>query len=561
MIDNQKNLNFEYTPLETEFLNNSDNNIYSPKKDRLISKEVQESFSIDEDNYDNLEYEKEIAAIEKKTKNNILFQINTLESLRISKDDSTTLYEQINGKKEEEKLETPNKKNVLDLKNNYNFNYKINDNNKKNLFGNKNHDKNKNINNNKFNIEKDLNIDFKKELEKNLKEIFEKKGKLYKLKFNHLHNHNNTNNNTIKNKNNNSFNKKNLNDSNQQITNYNNYFNNTIQKKTLNNLDNKEKISNSSSKISCNTTIKKSNKTKCIYQIKKNNIPIQKKPNKRKVSTEKIIYQNISNSMTNTTNCSTTRKNNDKINMNNINVREFSPKPPIKNKKFIPHSGIKIQKPIAYFSHNYSYRNVYRAQTELNNNNNNKENINTSNYNNFYNNYNNNNNLCYTSRLSKKSNSLKEKRKISLKKNESNLSINFEKKNKLKKYNKTTKKNINLSTSKHENKYKLFTKDILLLSNKNSNNNNNACKKELYKNNIKNITIAPISSITSKLFIRNNNNNKCLSYKCIENSFNNYKNKLNYLIKTDRFGKKKMNLINNGKNNSTKNSFHTITYN
>ena len=53
---------------------------------------------------------------------------------------------------------------------------------------------------------------------------------------------------------------------------------------------------------------------------------------KRKVSTEKIIYQNISNSMTNTTNCSTTRKNNnDKININNIHIKEFSPKPPIKN--------------------------------------------------------------------------------------------------------------------------------------------------------------------------------------------------------------------------------------
>ena len=256
--------------------------------------------------------------------------------------------------------------------------------------------------------------------------------------------------------------------------------------------------------------------------------------------------------MTNTTNSSTNRKNNDKININNINIKEFSPKPPIKNKKFIPHSGIKIQKPIAYFSHNYSYRNVYRAQTELNNNNNNKENINNSN--NFY--YNNNNNL--TSRISKKSNSLKEKRKISLKKNESNLSINFEKKNK-KINNKISKKNINLSTSKHENKYKLFTKDILL-SNKNKNNNNNN-KLEFYKNNIKNITIAPISSITSKLFIRNNINNKNLSYKNIENSFNNYKNKLNYYIKTDRFGKKKMNIINNNKNNSTKNSFHTITYN
>ena len=174
MIDNQKNLNFEYNPIETEFLNNSDNNIYSPKKDRLLSKEIQQSFSIDEDNYDNLEYEKEIAAIEKKTKNNILFQINTLESLRISKDDSTTLYEQINGKKEEEKFETPNKKN---LKNNYNF--KIDDNFcKKNIFSYENNKKNNN--NNKFNIEKELNIDFKKELEKNLKEIFEKKGKLYK---------------------------------------------------------------------------------------------------------------------------------------------------------------------------------------------------------------------------------------------------------------------------------------------------------------------------------------------------------------------------------------------
>ena len=537
MIDNQKNLNFEYNPIETEFLNNSDNNIYSPKKDRLLSKEIQQSFSIDEDNYDNLEYEKEIAAIEKKTKNNILFQINTLESLRISKDDSTTLYEQINGKKEEEKFETPNKKN---LKNNYNF--KINDNFcKKNIFSYENNKKNNN--NNKFNIEKELNIDFKKELEKNLKEIFEKKGKLYKLKFNHFNN----NNNTIKNKNNNNSKKK-LNDIHQQITNYNNYNNNTIQKKTLNNNNYKEKISYSSSKNSCNTTIKKNNKTKCIYQIKKNNIPIQKKPNKRKLSKEK----NISNSMTNTTNCSTTRKNNnDKININNIHIKEFSPKPPIKNKKFIPHSGIKIQKPIAYFSHNYSYRNVYRAQTELNNNNN-KENMNNSNYNNFYN-YNNNNNL--TSRISKKSNSLKEKRKISLKKNESNLSINFEKKNK-KNCNKISKKNINLSTSKHENKYKLFTKDILL-SNKNKNNNN---KIDFYKNNIKNITIAPISSITSKLFIRNNINNKNLSYKNIENSFNNYKNKLNYFIKTDRFGKKKMNIINN-KNNSTKNSFHTITYN
>ena len=542
MIDNQKNLNFEYTPIETEFLNNSDNNIYSPKKDRLISQENQQSFSIDEDNYDNLEYEKEIAAIEKKTKNNILFQINTLESLRISKDDSTTLYEQINGKKEEEKFETPNKKN---LKNNYNF--KINDNFcKKNIFSYENNKKNNN--NNKFNIEKELNIDFKKELEKNLKEIFEKKGKLYKLKFNHFNNNNN-NNNTIKNKNNNNSKKK-LNDIHQQITNYNNYNNNTIQKKTLNNNNYKEKISYSSSKNSCNTTIKKNNKTKCIYQIKKNNIPIQKKPNKRKLSKEK----NISNSMTNTTNCSTTRKNNnDKININNIHIKEFSPKPPIKNKKFIPHSGIKIQKPIAYFSHNYSYRNVYRAQTELNNNNN-KENMNNSNYNNFYNYNNNNNNL--TSRISKKSNSLKEKRKISLKKNESNLSINFEKKNK-KNCNKISKKNINLSTSKHENKYKLFTKDILL-SNKNKNNNNN--KIDFYKNNIKNITIAPISSITSKLFIRNNINNKNLSYKNIENSFNNYKNKLNYFIKTDRFGKKKMNIINN-KNNSTKNSFHTITYN
>ena len=541
MIDNQKNLNFEYNPIETEFLNNSDNNIYSPKKDRLLSKEIQQSFSIDEDNYDNLEYEKEIAAIEKKTKNNILFQINTLESLRISKDDSTTLYEQINGKKEEEKFETPNKKN---LKNNYNF--KINDNFcKKNIFSYENNKKNNN--NNKFNIEKELNIDFKKELEKNLKEIFEKKGKLYKLKFNHFNNNNNNNNNnnTIKNKNNNS--KKKLNDIHQQITNYNNYNNNTIQKKTLNNNNYKEKISYSSSKNSCNTTIKKNNKTKCIYQIKKNNIPIQKKPNKRKLSKEK----NISNSMTNTTNCSTTRKNNnDKININNIHIKEFSPKPPIKNKKFIPHSGIKIQKPIAYFSHNYSYRNVYRAQTELNNN---KENMNNSNYNNFYNYNNNNNNL--TSRINKKSNSLKEKRKISLKKNESNLSINFEKKNK-KNCNKISKKNINLSTSKHENKYKLFTKDILL-SNKNKNNNN---KIDFYKNNIKNITIAPISSITSKLFIRNNINNKNLSYKNIENSFNNYKNKLNYFIKTDRFGKKKMNIINN-KNNSTKNSFHTITYN
>ena len=539
MIDNQKNLNFEYTPIETEFLNNSDNNIYSPKKDRLISQENQQSFSIDEDNYDNLEYEKEIAAIEKKTKNNILFQINTLESLRISKDDSTTLYEQINGKKEEEKFETPNKKN---LKNNYNF--KINENFCK-KFSYENKNKNNN-NNNKFNIEKELNIDFKKELEKNLKEIFEKKGKLYKLKFNHFNNNNN--NNTIKNNNNNNSKKK-LNDIQHQITNYNNYNNNTIQKKTLNNSNYKEKISNSSSKISCNTTIKKNNKTKCIYQIKKNNIPIQKKPNKRKLSKEK----NISNSMTNTTNCSTTRKNNnDKININNIHIKEFSPKPPIKNKKFIPHSGIKIQKPIAYFSHNYSYRNVYRAQTELNNNNN-KENMNNSNYNNFYNYNNNNNNL--TSRISKKSNSLKEKRKISLKKNESNLSINFEKKNK-KNCNKISKKNINLSTSKHENKYKLFTKDILL-SNKNKNNNN---KIDFYKNNIKNITIAPISSITSKLFIRNNINNKNLSYKNIENSFNNYKNKLNYFIKTDRFGKKKMNIINN-KNNSTKNSFHTITYN
>ena len=538
MIDNQKNLNFEYTPIETEFLNNSDNNIYSPKKDRLISQENQQSFSIDEDNYDNLEYEKEIAAIEKKTKNNILFQINTLESLRISKDDSTTLYEQINGKKEEEKFETPNKKN---LKNNYNF--KINENFCK-KFSYENKNKNNNNNNNKFNIEKELNIDFKKELEKNLKEIFEKKGKLYKLKFNHF---NNNNNNTIKNKNNNNNSKKKLNEIQHQITNYNNYNNNTIQKKTLNNSNYKEKISNSSSKISCNTTIKKNNKTKCIYQIKKNNIPIQKKPNKRKLSKEK----NISNSMTNTTNSSTNRKNNDKINLNNINIKEFSPKPPIKNKKFIPHSGIKIQKPIAYFSHNYSYRNVYRAQTELNNNNN-KENINNSN--NFY--YNNNNNL--TSRISKKSNSLKEKRKISLKKNESNLSINFEKKNK-KINNKISKKNINLSTSKHENKYKLFTKDILL-SNKNKNNNNNN-KLEFYKNNIKNITIAPISSITSKLFIRNNINNKNLSYKNIENSFNNYKNKLNYYIKTDRFGKKKMNIINNNKNNSTKNSFHTITYN
>jgi ubiquitin-conjugating enzyme E2 S len=207
------------------------------------------------------------------------------------------------------------------------------------------------------------------------------------------------------------------------------------------------------------------------------------------------------------------------------------------------------------------YTNIYAIKPNNNNNNstnninnnNNKENMNNSNYNNFYN-YNNNN---LTSRISKKSNSLKEKRKISLKKNESNLSINFEKKNK-KKCNKISKKNINLSTSKHENKYKLFTKDILL-SNKNKNNNNNN-KINFYKNNIKNITIAPISSITSKLFIRNNINNKNLSYKNIENSFNNYKNKLNYFIKTDRFGKKKMNIINN-KNNSTKNSFHTITYN
>ena len=94
-VNNKNNLNFDYSPLETEFLNNSDNNIFSPKKNRLISKEIQQSFSIEEDNEDNLEYEKEIAAIEKKRKNNILFQINTLESLRISKDDSTTLYEQI----------------------------------------------------------------------------------------------------------------------------------------------------------------------------------------------------------------------------------------------------------------------------------------------------------------------------------------------------------------------------------------------------------------------------------------------------------------------------------
>ena len=503
---------FEYKPIQTE-LNYKDSEFSNNETSNQIdfsSLENEEVENIDE-SYDNN------AALEISNKNKLL-NYNSLESLRIShsmdkNDNSVTLFERINGiKKDCDKnkisdFETPKKKDtkkvelIPDV-----FNYSSTNN--KNVqvseldikLNSSNTQKNKqivrNINNNS------KGKDFKKELEKNLKEYFEKKSNLNQPNL--IHNQKKFN--TIEN----------LVDT--EIQKYKHEFLNK-NKKNKKEYKSNSMISHSSKNIKSSEqyTINKSNKpltkNKLIYNsVKKSNNKkefytlINKINNEYKNTSLKNIsntvkrnysfkskYRNKESATSALTNCSSSKKlsknsfNNNNINNNNNIITEFNfqhniPKS-TRTKNFIPNKKIKIQKPINFnkddsfykrcSTDSFNKRSLTCRASSQNEGRNKQLNI---------------------SSTSGKSNS---KPSINEKKIEKNIIKPVKPINVKKKINKKEIKIRNeFFTHKNENKFKQFTKELIDFQNKLKYNKPDI---QIYKNNIKHITIAPISSLAVKM--------------------------------------------------------------
>ena len=386
-----KQSEFEYKPMQTElnYKNSEFSNNESSNQVDFSEFENEEIQKYEKSLYDN-------AAINN-SKNNKLFNYNSLESLRVShsmdkNDNSVTLYEGINGIKKDniknknndfEKFTTPIKKQkeiqkvelIPDV-----FNYSSTNN--KNiqvseldiqLNPTNENEKNK-IPENNIKYNNNIVKDFKKELEKNLKEYFEKKCKLdNQNKFNTIETGIYTEFQKHKFK---PFSNKEINRKKQKEYKSNSVI--TESSKNINSPTYKNIINSTNKPITKHkiiyNSVKKTNNKKGIYHIiqKINNDfknSFTKSNSVKRNNSFKSKYDRNKESATSAlTNCSSSKRlSKNSFNNNPIITTEFNlpnnniPKS-TRIKNIIPNKKIKIQKPICYYKDDSFYK---RCPTDL----------------------------------------------------------------------------------------------------------------------------------------------------------------------------------------------------
>ena len=519
-----KQSEFEYKPMQTEL--NYKNSEFSNNES---------SNQVDFSEFENEEiqkYEKSLynnAAINN-SKNNKLFNYNSLESLRVShsmdkNDNSVTLYEGINGIKKDniknknndfEKFTTPIKKQkeiqkvelIPDV-----FNYSSTNN--KNiqvseldiqLNPTNENEKNK-IPENNIKYNNNIVKDFKKELEKNLKEYFEKKCKLdNQNKFNTIETGIYTEFQKHKFK---PFSNKEINRKKQKEYKSNSVI--TESSKNINSPTYKNIINSTNKPITKHkiiyNSVKKTNNKKGIYHIiqKINNDfknSFTKSNSVKRNNSFKSKYDRNKESATSAlTNCSSSKRlSKNSFNNNPIITTEFNlpnnniPKS-TRIKNIIPNKKIKIQKPICYYKDDSFYKrcptDLYKGNISHRSTSQNgirSKNLNISSASGRSN-----------SKLSSVNNS---KNNIIISNYQKNTihPLNIKKKKMSSDKIKEFKFKNEYLTNKNENKYKQFTLELREIQNKLKFNKPDI---KIYKNNMKHITIPPISILNAKLFEKN----------------------------------------------------------